>query len=72
MFAAASVGLNAKPLGALPADVKQSDFLQDLQKMFNLQFMPDPQDPKLLYIEPWKDFYSSGSVVDWSQKDCKV
>ncbi len=36
--------------------------------MFNLQFMPDPQDPKLLYIEPWKDFYSSGSVVDWSQK----
>ena len=52
---------------ALPADVKQSDLLQDLQKMFNLQFMPDPQDPKLLYIEPWKDFYSSGSV-DWSQK----
>ena len=53
---------------ALPADVKQSDLLQDLQKMFNLQFMPDPQDPKLLYIEPWKDFYSSRSVVDWSQK----
>jgi hypothetical protein len=52
---------------ALPADVKQSDLLQDLQKMFNLQFMPDPQDPKLLYIEPWKDFYASG-VVDWSQK----
>jgi len=52
---------------ALPADVKQSDLLQDLQKMFNLQFMPDSQDPKLLYIEPWKDFYSSG-VVDWSQK----
>ena len=52
---------------ALPADVKQSDLLQDLQKMFNLQIMPDPQDPKLLYIEPWKDFYASG-VVDWTQK----
>jgi hypothetical protein len=52
---------------AIPADVKQSDLLQDLQKMFNLQFMPDPQNPKLLYIEPWKDFYTSG-VVDWSQK----
>ena len=52
---------------ALPADVKQSDLLADLQKMFNLQFMPDPQDPKLLYIEPWVDFYASGSV-DWSQK----
>jgi hypothetical protein len=52
---------------ALPADVKQSDLLVDLQKMFNLYFMPDAQDPKLLYIEPFKDFYSSG-VVDWTQK----
>ena len=52
---------------ALPADVKQSDLLQDLQKMFNLYFMPDPADPKNLIVEPWKDFYTSG-VVDWSQK----
>jgi hypothetical protein len=52
---------------ALPADVKQSDLLQDLQKMFNLYFMPDPSDPKNLIVEPWVDFYSSG-VVDWSQK----
>ena len=52
---------------ALPTDVKQSDLLVDLQKMFNLYFMPDAQDPKLLYIEPFKDFYSSG-VVDWTQK----
>jgi hypothetical protein len=52
---------------ALPADVKQSDLLQDLQKMFNLYFMPDPADPKNIIVEPWKDFYTSG-VVDWSQK----
>ncbi|NDG19092.1 MAG: hypothetical protein EB117_12580 [Betaproteobacteria bacterium] len=52
---------------ALPADVKQSDLLVDLQKMFNLYFMPDAQDPKLLYIEPFKDFYSN-TVNDWSQK----
>jgi len=52
---------------AIPADVKQSDLLQDLQKMFNLHIMADAQDPKLLYIEPWVDFYASG-VVDWSQK----
>ena len=52
---------------ALPADIKQSDLLQDLQKMFNLHIMADAQDPKLLYIEPWVDFYASG-VVDWSQK----
>jgi hypothetical protein len=52
---------------AIPADVKQSDLLQDLQKMFNLHIMPDSQDPKLLYIEPWVDFYTS-NVVDWTQK----
>jgi hypothetical protein len=52
---------------ALPADVKQSDLIQDLQKMFNLHIMADAQDPKLLYIEPWVDFYASGAV-DWSQK----
>ena len=52
---------------ALPADVKQGDLLQDLQKMFNLHIMADAQDPKLLYIEPWVDFYASGAV-DWSQK----
>ena len=52
---------------ALPADVKQSDLLQDLQKMFNLHIMADAQDPKLLYIEPWVDFYAS-DAVDWSQK----
>ena len=50
---------------ALPADVKQSDLLVDLQKMFNLYFMPDAQDPKLLYIEPFKDFYSS-EAIDWT------
>jgi hypothetical protein len=52
---------------ALPADVKQSDLLVDLQKMFNLYFMPDAQDPKLLYIEPFKDFYSS-EAINWTQK----
>jgi hypothetical protein len=52
---------------ALPADVKQSDLLVDLQKMFNLYFMPDAKDPKLLYIEPFTSFYTSGAV-DWSQK----
>ena len=51
----------------LPMDVRQVDFLQDLQKMFNLYFYQSPQDPKLIYIEPFTSFYSSGQV-DWSQK----
>jgi len=51
----------------LPMDVRQIDFLQDLQKMFNLYFYQSPRDPKLIYIEPFSSFYASG-VVDWSQK----
>lgn len=51
----------------LPMDVRQVDFLQDLQKMFNLYFYQSPQDPKLIYIEPFSSFYAN-DVVDWSQK----
>lgn len=51
----------------LPMDVRQIDFLQDLQKMFNLYFYQSPQDPKLIYIEPFTSFYAS-SILDWSQK----
>jgi hypothetical protein len=51
----------------LPMDVRQVDFLQDLQKMFNLYFYQSPLDPKLIYIEPFTSFYSSDRL-DWSQK----
>jgi hypothetical protein len=52
---------------SLPADTLQIDLLADLQKMFNLYFYQSPLDPKLIYIEPFTSFYTSG-VVDWSQK----
>ena len=52
---------------ALPADTLQIDLILDLQKMFNLYFYQSPLDPKLIYIEPFSSFYSSGQV-DWSQK----
>ena len=52
---------------ALPTDITQADLLSDLQKMFNLYFYQAPEDPNLIYIEPFKDFYTSGSV-DWSSK----
>jgi hypothetical protein len=52
---------------SLPADTLQIDLISDLQKMFNLYFYQSPQDPSLIYIEPFTSFYSSG-VVDWSQK----
>jgi hypothetical protein len=61
------VGQSMDMRTALPADTLQIDLLADLQKMFNLYFYQSPQDPSLIYIEPWTTFYSSG-VVDWSQK----
>ena len=61
------VGQSIDMRTALPADTLQIDLLADLQKMFNLYFYQSPQDPSLIYIEPWTTFYSS-SVVDWSQK----
>jgi hypothetical protein len=51
----------------LPMDVRQIDFLQDLQKMFNLYFYQSPLDPKLIYIEPFTSFYNT-TRLDWSQK----
>jgi hypothetical protein len=35
--------------------------------MFNLYFYQSPSDPSLIYIEPFNEFYSSGSV-DWTEK----
>jgi len=61
------VGQSIDMRTALPADTLQIDLLADLQKMFNLYFYQSPQDPSLIYIEPWSDFYSE-PVVDWSQK----
>lgn len=52
---------------ALPTDITQADLLSDLQKMFNLYFYQAPEDPSLIYVEPFNDFYASGSV-DWTQK----
>jgi hypothetical protein len=52
---------------ALPPDITQADLMSDLQKMFNLYFYQAPEDDKLIYIEPFNDFYVTGSV-DWTQK----
>jgi hypothetical protein len=60
-------GAAVEMVKALPPDITQADLLADLQKMFNLYIYQAPQDPKLLYIEPFDDFYTSGSI-DWTQK----
>jgi len=59
--------LSANMLTALPPDITQADLLLDLQKMFNLYFYQAPEDPTLIYIEPFTSFYDTGAV-DWSLK----
>jgi hypothetical protein len=62
-----SIVLPVDMVKALPPDITQADLLSDLQKMFNLYFYQSPTDPSLIYIEPFNEFYSSGSV-DWTEK----
>jgi hypothetical protein len=48
--------------------MKQIDFVSGLQKMFNLVFIPDRNNPKKLYIEPFNDYIASGTKKDWTNK----
>ena len=47
-------------------DVRQSDLLDALRQMFDLQFCTD-QSSRTLFIEPYADFFS-GEVVDWRDR----
>ena len=63
--------LNGDPVlmnSAVPDKIKQKDFLMGLINLFNLYIDVDKSNPKRLLIEPRNDFYSSGSIVDWSSK----
>ena len=48
--------------------MKQIDFVSGLQKMFNLVFIPDRNNAKKLYIEPFNDYLASGTTKDWTNK----
>ena len=48
-------------------DYAALDYLADLQAMFNLVFVPD-RNTQTIRVEPAKDYFESGSVLDWSQK----
>ncbi len=49
-------------------EMKQIDFIHALQRMFNLVFVPDPDTPKKLKIEPFSDYVGTGSTQHWSDK----
>jgi hypothetical protein len=49
-------------------EMKQIDFVYGLQRMFNLVFIPDRNNAKKLYVEPFNTYVSSGTNKDWTNK----
>lgn len=53
---------------AVPQNVLMKDFFISIVKMFNLYVDIDKNTPYNLIIEPRKDFYDDGEIVDWTDK----
>jgi hypothetical protein len=53
---------------AIPQNIKQKELLSSVIKAFNLYIDVDNNNDKLLLIETRDDFYSNGTVKDWSAK----
>jgi hypothetical protein len=47
---------------------KQIEFIQDVNRMFNLVVIPHPTKPKTLIIEPLVDWIGKGELLDWTSK----
>jgi hypothetical protein len=48
--------------------LKALDFFQSVIRKFNLVVIPNRDNPKQLYIEPYDEYMSAGSSLDWSEK----
>jgi hypothetical protein len=53
---------------AIIPDVKMSEFLLSIFKMFNLYVTVDPINENNLLIETRNDFYLNGTIRDWTKK----
>jgi hypothetical protein len=53
---------------AIPKNVKQSDFVAGLARMFNLYIKEDKLDPKKLIIKTRDRWYADGQTLDWTDK----
>lgn len=49
-------------------EYKAIDFINDVQKMFNLVFEPDKNNSKVLKVEPASDYFGTGVIRDWTDK----
>lgn len=55
---------------SIPKNIRQVDFLLSIVRLFNLYVYESLFDDKMIYIEPFVDFYSTDSrnAVDWTYK----
>lgn len=47
-------------------DIKQIDILSSIAKKFDLVFVPDPDVPNQLIIEPYDYYIGTGEIYDWT------
>ena len=52
----------------LPLNIKQSDFIVSIIKMFNLYVEPSKEYDNQLIIEPRDAYYAAGKIKDWTGK----
>jgi len=64
----AAVSINTVSIGVLLSGLGCLDFFQSIIKKFNLVVIPNKENSKNLYIEPYKDFMSTSISKDWSKK----
>lgn len=49
-------------------NIKQIDFLSSIAKKFDLVFIPNPDNPKDIIVEPFDFYMGTGNVYDWTPK----
>jgi hypothetical protein len=47
-------------------NIKQIDILSSIAKKFNLVFIPDPDVPNQIIVEPYDFYVGTGNIYDWT------
>ena len=62
------VGFDVDVAQEISCNVKQIDFIQSINKWFNLVVIPKPGVDNVLIIEPYEQWVGTGEELDWTQK----
>lgn len=52
----------------IDSQIKQIDVLSSIAKKFSLLFIPDPEVPNQIIVEPYDYYVGSGDIYDWTDK----